>query len=247
MKNHIFSVIIPVHYNPRHPHPRLKWLNRAVTSVINQAYQEFEIIIVDDGCEPRAKTILPKHSKVKIVELGKNMGRLIARNRGMEAAQGEWFCWLDSDDTYTPIYLECVNEAINLYPDYKVFNFGTIIFHKDYGVSIRPTFSPKELEVGHEPFGSGKIGTGSFVFHREVWEDVGGLPDTSGLWTFAEMGKKQFPELEKFFPGGREFGNPWGDDFYYFYKITRKYHSKPLKTALYQQHVKEGHRLSEEK
>lgn len=246
MTNHIFSVIIPIYYRPDYPHPRLKWFNRAATSVINQTYQDFEIIVVDDGCVPPLSSVFPKHSKVKIERFEENKGRMAARNRGMEKANGEWFCWLDSDDTYAPIYLECINEAINRWPEYKVFNFGSIIFHKDYGVSIRPTFYPKALEVGHEPFASGQIGSGSFVFHRSIFEDLGGLPE-KGLWDFAEHAKKEFPILREYYPGGQELGNPWGDDFYYFFKITRKYHSKPLNTALYVQQVKEGHQFREEK
>lgn len=246
MTNHIFSVVIPVYYRPNYPHPRFKWFNRAVTSVINQTYQDFQVVAVDDGSTPPLSEVFPKHSKVKVVTMERNLGRLAARTKGMEEADGEWICWLDSDDTYLPIYLECINEAINKWPDYKVFNFGAILIHKDYGISIRPTFCPKELEVGHEPFASGKIGAGSFVFHRSVFEDVGGLP-TLGLWDFAEFGKQQFPELRNFYPGGKEFGNPWGEDFFMFYKITRKYHSKPLNTALYVQLGKEGHQFREEK
>ena len=241
-KDTFFSVIIPVYYGPRDPNPRFRSFNRAVTSVLNQTYQAFEIIVVDDGCVPPVSTAIPKHSKITVVRLDKNSGRLVARNRGFEAANGKWFCMLDSDDEYASVYLECLNNAIKLYPVYKVFNFGAICYHRDYGVGIRPTFEPKVLPVGHEPFGSGKIGLGSFAFDRTVWEDVGGFPE-KGLWDFAEHAKLQFPELRTFFPGTKELVNPFGDDFYIYYKMTRKYHSKPLKTCLYIQHSKEGHEL----
>lgn len=213
----------------------------AVNSVLTQTFKDFELIIVDDGCDPAVEEVIKKDERIKIVRQV-NSGRMKARNTGMEAAIGEWICWLDSDDEYSSVYLECVNEAINKYDDYKIFNFGAIIIHKDYGTSIRPTFKPKELEKGHEVFRGGSIGTGSFVFHRSVYEDLGGLI-VAGLWDFAEQAKKEFPELREFYPKGRELGNPWGDDYYYFYKITRKYHSKPLDTALYIQHHKNGHEL----
>jgi len=245
-KDTFFSVMLPVYYGPRDPNPRFKNLHRAINSILNQTYQAFELILVDDGCEPAYEKTFPKHSKIKVVRLEQNSGRLIARNKGFENANGKWFCMLDSDDEYASVYLECLNEAIKFYPDYKVFNFGSIIYHRDYNLGIRPTFKPKVLEVGHEPFASGKIGLGSYAFAREVWEDVGGLPE-KGLWDFAEHAKKQFPELRTFFPGGKELGNPWGDDYYMFYKITRKYHSMPLETCLYIQHQKEGHQFKKEK
>lgn len=244
-KDTFFSVMIPVYYGPRDPNPRFKSLHKAINSVLNQTYQAFELIVIDDGCEPAYAKSFPKHSKIRSIRIKQNSGRLVARNKGLEDAKGKWFCMLDSDDEYASVYLECLNEAIKLYPKAKVFNFGSILYHKDYGTTLRPTFRPKKLDVGHEPFGSGKIGLGSFAFHREVYEDVGGFPE-KGIWDFAEHAKKQFPELRAFFPGTKELGNPYGDDFYLYYKMTRKYHSQPLDTCLYIQHGKEAHKLKKE-
>jgi hypothetical protein len=78
-----------------------------------------------------------------------------------------------------------------------------------------------------------------------VYEDIGDLPE-KGVWDFAEHAREEFPEIKPFYWNevNQEYdslGNPWGEDYYYFYKMTRKYKSKYLNTAPYYVHSRWGH------
>lgn len=103
MMNDLVSIIIPV-YN------RTKELQRAVYSVLNQTYQQFEIIIVDDGSHENIKLVVDRifsdHSKIRYLRHEKNFGAQAARNTGIKAAKGEWIAFLDSDDEYLPDSIE---------------------------------------------------------------------------------------------------------------------------------------------
>ena len=118
--------------------------------------------------------------------------------------------------------------------------------HDNYRVSIRETFRPdlKPEGKGHISFGGGNIGSGSFVYKTEVWNNLKlfgetHLPVVNDPYKFADEFKKVFPETKDFF-GESELGNPWGDDFGAFYMLTREHFSRPLDTALYIQFGKYG-------
>ena len=232
--------------------PRYEMFLRCANSVFGQTFQDYEWVIADDISKPPIEEILEKHDswwkpkglQIKIVRLEEKGGRMVARNAAMKASSGEWICWLDSDDELSSIYLEALNDAIRVYPDYKIFNFNHLVFHYSYETTVRKFIN---MEVQKDlPFGSGNVGAGSFVFHRSVYEDIGPLPEM-GLWQFSEYALKEFPEIKPFFwnepnKGYNSLGNPWGEDYYYFYKMTRKYPCKYLNTALYYVHSRFNHR-----
>lgn len=174
-----FSVIIPC-YSESSPmqggtdiHYRGNRVQRAIKSILNQQYPDWELIVVDDGC---ADGVTPgildefakKDERIKIIHKV-NENRAIARNTGMEAATGDWLCWLDSDDEYSTHYLRELDAAIQDFPDYKIFNFGSIIHWEDHHTSLRQVFTPATQGEGHEYFRAGQIGAGSFIFRRDLW------------------------------------------------------------------------------
>ncbi|HBR15685.1 MAG TPA: hypothetical protein DD723_09160 [Candidatus Omnitrophica bacterium] len=92
------SVIIPT-YN------RSDFIGRAIESVLKQTFQDYEIIIVDDGSTDETREIVLWLSKVndKIKYFYQpNKGVSAARNRGLEEAKGEFIAFLDSDDSWAP-------------------------------------------------------------------------------------------------------------------------------------------------
>jgi len=89
----MISIIIPV-YNSA------KYINRALESIYNQTYKNFEVIIVNDGSTDKTLDIINKNknfNKIKIINQ-KNSGSTAARNKGAEIANGDWLAFLDSDD-----------------------------------------------------------------------------------------------------------------------------------------------------
>ncbi|MEJ5240538.1 MAG: glycosyltransferase family 2 protein [Anaerolineales bacterium] len=93
------SVVIPT-FN------RALFVKRAVQSVLTQTYQDFEIIVVDDGSIDDTHTVLNslsgEDSRVHCIYLPTNCGAQVARNVGCRAASGEYIAFLDSDNEWLP-------------------------------------------------------------------------------------------------------------------------------------------------
>ena len=98
------SVIIPA-YNHE------KYITEAINSVLNQSYQDFEIIIINDGStDSTEQRILSIHDQRIQYISQKNTGAHSAINRGISLAQGDYISILNSDDIYLPKRLEtCFN------------------------------------------------------------------------------------------------------------------------------------------
>lgn len=92
------SIIMPV-YNSE------KYLRKAVDSVLNQDFEGFELILVDDGSPDNSGMICDEyaegHSNVKVIHK-ENGGICSARNAGIEQAEGEYIGFCDNDDEYLP-------------------------------------------------------------------------------------------------------------------------------------------------
>ena len=96
-----FSIIIPS-YNRAHI------LKRAIQGVLEQIFQDFEIIIVDDGSTDNTKVIIEEYSidaRIKY-HYQNNAGVCAARNTGAKQANGEFLIFLDSDDTVEKSWLQ---------------------------------------------------------------------------------------------------------------------------------------------
>ena|SRR5579859_8189540 len=92
------SVIIPT-YN------RERFVAKAIESVLNQTFDDLEVIVIDDGSTDGTRRILESYGERIRFICQENAGASAARNTGIEAAKGEWLAFLDSDDEWTPGYL----------------------------------------------------------------------------------------------------------------------------------------------
>ncbi len=101
------SVIIPV-YNTK------TYLLKCVESVLAQTFTDFELILVDDGStdgsEELCESCAARDERIRVFHQ-KNRGVSAARNLGVSHAQGEWICYVDSDDAVLPDYLKDMVEA----------------------------------------------------------------------------------------------------------------------------------------
>lgn len=211
-----------------------KQLERCVNSVRNNTFKDWEMIVVNDGSP---KDFDFKDKNIKVFKLP-HLERVVALNKALKEAKGEWFAFLDSDDEYFSYSLDCMNQMIEKNPKYKLFNCASYHVHKDFGSRIRGPFEPKKMKVGHESFGGGNIVNGTFFFHRSLYDEMGCFPKGEKLWNpwdFSKYFQDEFPETKPYFavvhpdhPKGayKELGNPWGNDHASFYRYTRKYHSK---------------------
>jgi len=100
-KNPTVSVIIST-YNRAH------LIGRAIQSVLNQTYQDFEVIVVDDGSTDNTEEIVKSFNdpRIRYIRHEKNKGAAAARNTGIKAARGKYIAFQDSDDEWLPEKLE---------------------------------------------------------------------------------------------------------------------------------------------
>ena len=95
-----FSVVIPA-YNAG------KTIARALDSALEQTWLAHEIIVVDDGSSDDTCEAVSAYGDRVIYLRQENAGPSAARNRGVDAASGDWITFLDADDWYYPTRLEC--------------------------------------------------------------------------------------------------------------------------------------------
>ena len=115
------SVIIPT-YN------RAGILNRAIQSVFNQTFRDFELIVVDDGSTDDTARSVASLPSIKYLSQN-HSGVSKARNLGIEHARGEWLAFLDSDDKWLPEKLERQINYANAHPEIRIFHsLGTNFF-----------------------------------------------------------------------------------------------------------------------
>ena len=114
----MFSVIIPA-YNAE------KFLHIAIKSVLEQTYQDFEIIVVDDGSADNTGSIVSMFPDTRIRYIfQENSGVSSARNTGIVNAEGSYVCFLDADDEWLPNHLEVLHCLVRAYPVCNVFFTG---------------------------------------------------------------------------------------------------------------------------
>ena len=101
------SVIIPV-YKCK------EYLESCVSSILNQTFSDFELILVDDGspdnCGEICDALAEKHSNITVIHQ-ENQGQAAARNNGVKVARGEWLHFVDSDDSIHPDMLQSLYTA----------------------------------------------------------------------------------------------------------------------------------------
>lgn len=127
--NPLFSVIVPV-YNAE------KYLSRCIDSILNQTYQNFELLLIDDGSKDKSGSICDKYEKKdpRVIAIHQsNSGPGTARNNGLHNAKGRYIIFVDSDDYLDSMYFEVVAENIN---EYDLLSFA---HYNNYGEKLEKT------------------------------------------------------------------------------------------------------------
>jgi len=169
-----FSIIIPT-YN------QAKFLPAALESLLNQTYPNWEAIIVNDGSTDDTPLIMEQYAARDIrfrIYHKENGGAASALNEGLRYAQGEWICWLSSDDLFEPEKLAIHVNAIQKFPEIKFFH--THYYFLDEGTGVKSSPSPDlhlcmptgELQVLRF-FQSNYISGNSITIHHSVFDQVG--------------------------------------------------------------------------
>jgi GT2 family glycosyltransferase len=185
------SVVIPLYNKKDH-------VERCVRSVLGQTYQNFEIIVVNDGSTDGGETVVSgiADSRVRLIDQA-NAGVSVARNRGVASAQSDWIFFLDADDEWqAPLIQDLLDlqarspeAGVLACPTEKVYSDGrrtTIeLVDADFraGSEYIDNFLATFVRLGESPFSNS-----SFAVRRKEFLAVGGyapgvkLTEDSQLW-----------------------------------------------------------------
>ncbi|MCK0470088.1 glycosyltransferase family 2 protein [Halalkalibacter sp. APA_J-10(15)] len=170
-----FSVVIPT-YN------RESLLKEAIKSVLNQTFQNFEVLVVDDGSTDKTLEIIDDFHDDRIKKLRNNRvkGGGGARNTGIYKATGKWVAFLDDDDVWLEEKLElqykqimCLSEKyVIVYTGYEKYDF-------DNNKVERKILPQKKGDIYYDLLYKNYIGTFSTVaIKREPLLSIGGLDES---------------------------------------------------------------------
>ncbi len=120
------SIIVPVYKVEA-------YLDACLESIIRQAVDDCEIILVEDGSPDRCAQICDrwaqKHHFIHVVHLPENHGLSIARNTGIEKASGRYITFIDSDDYIAPDTLKANLELLEKHPETDIVEYPVLVNH----------------------------------------------------------------------------------------------------------------------
>lgn len=170
------SVIIPL-FNKRSE------VSRAITSVLAQTFQNFEIIVIDDGSTDNGAELVTscRDPRIHLVQQ-ENAGASAARNRGVAEARGEWVALLDADDEWKPTFLKTVLRLQELFP--QAAAFATSYMYCTEGVFDRPRYRhlPSEPWEGiidnffRCSLGDSPLLSSAVMLNKRILDEIGGFP-----------------------------------------------------------------------
>jgi glycosyltransferase involved in cell wall biosynthesis len=166
----VVSVIMPCYNQGR-------YLDEAVESVLAQTYQNFEIIVINDGStDAETIEILRDYQKPGVAILHtENRGPAAARNTGIEQARGQYILPLDADDRIAPTYLEQAVKILDENSNVGIVYCEAEFFGEKTGKFDLPGFNFPGILLGNMIFNSS--------FYRKTdWEKVGGYKDNYRGW-----------------------------------------------------------------
>lgn len=120
-----YSIIVPT-YN------RATTVENTLASCFAQSYENFEVVVVDDGSTDNTVDVLRRIQDPRLVVVTQeNAGPAAARNHGMRTARGDYIAFLDSDDVWYPDFLQQAEDAYSVNPEQLLY--GQIIVDRGVG------------------------------------------------------------------------------------------------------------------
>lgn len=174
MSKNPFVSVLMTSYN------REKYIAAAIESVLASTFQDFELLIIDDGSKDKTLEIARSYqadSRVKVHLNPQNLGDYPNRNRAAELAKGKYLKYVDADDLIYPHGLEIMVESMEKFPQ---AGFGLAVPQ----TNERPypfCLSPHEAYKSHF-FGAGVFGRAplSAIIRSDAFQEMGGFSRVEG-------------------------------------------------------------------
>lgn len=179
-----FSIVMPL-YNKEN------YVKETIDTVKNQTFQNFELVIINDGSTDKSSTIVEEidDSRIRLINQ-KNSGVSVARNNGIKLAKADYIVFLDSDDIWLPMFLQTIYEMIKQFKEVGLYataykkrdkngNEGTIkieCLKKENSIEIIPNYFESIVR------GDNLVWTSAVCIPKKIFEE-------NDIW---------FPEGEKY-------------------------------------------------
>lgn len=178
----LFSVVIPL-YN------KADTILRTLKSVQNQVFNDFELIVVDDGSKDGGASVVEKFNSqfpVKLIRQS-NQGVSAARNAGSRAARGRFIAYLDGDDEWRPEFLQEMKKIVDLHPEAQVMgsNYEFCGPHSISSGLCRNRID--KVNIFREWVFRIPLNSSSMVVSKDAFSDVGGYDSTLHYFEDAEF------------------------------------------------------------
>ena len=211
------TVIIPT-YNRAHV------LQRSINSVLQQTYENIEIIVVDDCSVDNTEEVIQgiTDKRLKYFKLENNMGACYARNAGAKIAETKYIAFQDSDDIWLPQKLEKQMKLFWDKSDYALVycKMHIIEIDNERYIPDENTKGMLEGDIWCDLIKRNVIGTPSMVMKRRVFLDLGGFDESLKRlqdWELAlrvadkyRIGYVEEPLLDVYYDGKGVSSSIWG-------------------------------------
>lgn len=190
-----FSVVIPLYNKQSH-------IKETIESVLNQTFQDFEIVVVNDGSKDDSAKIVEsiQDNRIRLIHQ-ENAGVSVARNRGIKEAISDYVAFLDADDLWKIDYLETIYDLIQKHPNAGLYATAYEMQSKNKTRKLK--IKGFEFNEGIIPNYFESIVKGDYI----VWTSVVCVP------------KKVFFDSNIWFP----VGETRGEDQYVWARIALEY------------------------
>ena len=164
------SLVIPTHN-------RSATLGRALASVVSQTRAPDEVIVVDDGSDDDAVRLVATQFGVQYI-FQSHAGVSSARNRGIDAATGEWIAFLDSDDEWLPDKLEHQLQSLSHSPASRISHCNEIWIRGNRRINPKRKHQKSGGWIFSRCLPLCVISPSSALIHRSVFDRVGVFDET---------------------------------------------------------------------
>ena len=172
-KGPLVSIVTPT-YN------RSDFLPEAIDSVLGQTYENFELIIVDDGSTDDTQALVESYQKDPRIRYfyQANQGQSVARNRGIAESKGEFICFLDSDNAWLPQKLERSLLEFERFPAAHIVYGNSILIDENSAEIGKSTMKRYSGRITHHLLKDNFVSMNTTMTRRQCFDEMGGFNES---------------------------------------------------------------------